>query len=215
MANFGLGRRRRLWAAAAGVALAAGATAPALAGPQHDSLGRQAPPIGHVFVLVLENEGYATTFGNPAADPYLAKSLPAEGALLTQYYGTGHESNDNYVAMVSGQGPNPQNQADCQIYDDFIGTTLPISGLLGWDGQAIGTGCVYPQDVRTVGNQLSDSGRSWKGYMQDMGNVPSREAQVCGHPALNSQDQTQSAVGGDAYVARHDPFVYFHSVVDD
>ena len=41
------------------------------------------PPVGHVFVIVLENEGYAATFGDPAADPYLAKTLPAKGVLLT------------------------------------------------------------------------------------------------------------------------------------
>lgn len=165
--------------------------------------------IGHVFVIMLENQSYAGTFGDPAADPYLARTLPAKGALLTNYYGTGHESNDNYVSMISGQGPNPQNQADCQIYDDFLGTGPLI------DGQAIGTGCVYPTSVPTVANQLSAKRLSWKGYMEDMGNVPSREAPVCGHPALNSQDKTQSAVAGDGYVSRHDPFVYFHSIVDN
>lgn len=167
------------------------------------------PAIGHVFVIVLENEGYSSTFGNPAADPYLAETLPQEGALLTQYYATGHVSNDNYIAMVSGQGPNPQNQSDCQIYDDFVGT-----GPL-YDGQAVGTGCVYPASVPTVANQLTAKGLTWKGYMQDMGNVAGREAPVCGHPALNSQDGTQSAVAGDGYVSRHDPFVYFHSIIDD
>lgn len=89
------------------------------------------PHVKHVFVIVLENENYASTFGDPAADPYLAKTLPAKGALLTQYYGTGHESNDNYIAMVSGEGPNPQNQADCQYFDDFVG-----SGATAVDGQA-------------------------------------------------------------------------------
>jgi phosphatidylinositol-3-phosphatase len=170
--------------------------------------------MGHVFVIVLENEGYGSTFGKPAADRYLAQTLPSLGALLTQYYGTGHESNDNYVSMISGQGPNPQTQADCQIYDDFVGTVLPRTGS-PWDGQAVGTGCVYPQNVQTIGNQLTENGYTWKGYMEDMGNVASREAPVCGHPALNSQDKTQSAVKGDGYVSRHDPFVYFHSIIDD
>ena len=68
---------------------------------------------------MLENEGYAATFGDPSADPYLATTLPASGALLTQYYGIGHFSNDNYIAMISGQAPNPLNQADCQSFADF------------------------------------------------------------------------------------------------
>jgi hypothetical protein len=168
------------------------------------------PPIRNVFVIVLENESYATTFGDPAADPYLARTLPSEGALLTQYYGTGHESNDNYISMISGQGPNPQSQGDCRLYDDFVG-----AGPTAVDGQAAGQGCVYPRSVQTIGNQLTENGLTWKGYMEDMGNDPVREAKTCGHPALDSQDGTQSPETGDGYVARHDPFVYFHSVIDD
>ena len=167
-------------------------------------------PVGHVFVIVLENEGYASTFGNPSADPYLAKTLPSKGVLLTNYYGIGHESNDNYIAMVSGQGPNVDTQGDCIFYSDFVGT--PPTAL---DQQAVGQGCVYPVPVQTIGNQLSENGLSWKGYMEDMGNIPSRESSTCGHPALNSQDGTQTAVAGDGYASRHDPFVYFHSIVDD
>lgn len=172
------------------------------------------PAVRHVFVIVLENEGYAATFGNPSSHTYLASTLPSQGALLTQYYATGHVSNDNYISMVSGQGPNPQNQGDCQIYSDFIGAQAPSAGS-PIDGQAIGSGCVYPSSVQTVANQLTARGLTWKGYMEDMGNVPSRESATCGHPSLNTQDKTQSAVAGDGYVTRHDPFVYFHSIVDD
>ena len=195
-------RRAGLAAVLLGAGLAAGS---ASVNAAHAST----PRVGHVFVIVLENKGYSATFGNPSADPYLARTLRSEGALLTQYFGTGHESNDNYISMVSGQGPNVQTQADCQIYDGFVGTGPLI------DGQAIGTGCVYPQQVQTIGNQLTENGLRWKGYMGDMGNVAGREATVCGHPALNSQDKTQSAVAGDGYATRHDPFVYFHSVIDN
>ena len=196
-------RSRWIGAAAAAAAGAAALVSPAVA------TGSTLPPVGHVFVIVLENKGYSNTFGSPAQDPYLAKTLVGQGALLTQYYGIGHESNDNYLAMVSGQAPNPQTQGDCQIYNDFTGagTVSP--------GQAVGTGCVYPSSVKTIGDQLVAKGLTWKGYMQDMGNVPSREPAACAHPALNSQDKTQSAVAGDAYATRHDPFVYFHSIIDN
>src|SRR5947207_543058 len=70
--------------------------------------------IGHVFVIVLENEDYDSTFAaSPPPSPYLATTLPAQGRLLTQYYGIGHYSLDNYIAMVSGQAPNTATQADC------------------------------------------------------------------------------------------------------
>lgn len=167
------------------------------------------PPVRHVFVIVLENQGYAATFGNPAADPYLAQALPAEGALLENYYATGHESNDNYVSLVSGQPPNAQNQADCPRFDNFTGALMLENGVES------GTGCVYPAEVPTIGNQLSAAKRPWKAYMQDMGNDPNREAAACGHPALEASDETQKAEAGDGYATRHDPFVYFHSVIDE
>ena len=172
------------------------------------------PAIRHVFVIVLENQSESATFGNPSADPYLAQTLPSLGAFVPNYYATGHVSNDNYISMVSGQAPNIQNQGDCQIYDQFLGVAPLVSGTgTPLDGQAIGTGCVYPTSVPTIAGQLTNAKFTWKGYMEDMGNVPSRESAVCGHPALNSQDGTQSAVTGDGYVTRHDPFVYFQSII--
>jgi hypothetical protein len=165
------------------------------------------PKPQHVFVIVLENEGFPVTFGAKSPAAYL-KMLARQGALLRNYYGIGHYSLDNYLAMVSGQAPNPITQADCQSFVDFAasGTTR--------DGQAIGTGCVYPSSVSTIVNQLEAKGLTWKGYMEDMGNDPSREAATCGHPAIGQPDGTQKAIKGDQYASRHDPFVYFHSIID-
>jgi phosphatidylinositol-3-phosphatase len=83
------------------------------------------------------------------------------------------------------------------------------------NGVETGTGCVYPAEVPTIGNQLSAAKRSWKAYMEDMGNDPNREAAACGHPALETTDETQKAEAGDGYASRHDPLVYFHSVIDE
>lgn len=165
------------------------------------------PHVRHIFVIVLENEDYASTFGDPAADPYLAQTLPAQGALLENYYATGHESNDNYVSLVSGQPPNVANQADCQTFREFTGASLLP------DGVESGEGCVYPAPVANIGTQLSAAGHKWNAYEQDMGNDPNREAAACGHPALGAKDETQHAVEGDGYATRHDPFVYFESVI--
>jgi hypothetical protein len=189
------------------LALLAPAAAPAASAATEAT---RLPPVRHVFVIVLENSGYTTTFGNPSADPYLAQTLPGAGALLRQYYGIGHASNDNYVAMISGQAPNPQNQGDCQVFSDFTGTGPVVA-----PGQAAGSGCVFPTSVATIGNQLAAEGLTWKAYLQDMGNDPAREQPVCAHPALNGQDHTQSAESGDGYATRHNPWVYFHSVIDD
>jgi phosphatidylinositol-3-phosphatase len=166
------------------------------------------PPIKHVWNIVLENEDYATTFGTPSSDPYLATTLPSEGALLENYYGIGHESNDNYIALVSGQPPNPDNQADCQVFGTFVPATVT-------NGIEDGVGCVYPSSIENIGNQLTAKGLSWKAYEQDMGKVATRELAACGHPTLDSPDKTQDAVEGDGYATRHDPFVYFESVINN
>jgi len=166
------------------------------------------PPIKHVFVLVLENKDQAKTFAADSPAPYLAHTLRQRGQYLPNYFGVTHFSLGNYVAMVSGQGSNPQTQSDCQFYTDFA------PGLIGADGQAMGSGCVYPSSVKTVADQLEARGLGWKGYMEDMGNDPAREPATCGHPAVNTQDKTQSAKKGDQYAARHNPFVYFHSLID-
>ena len=83
------------------------------------------------------------------------------------------------------------------------------------DGQITDSGCVFPTSVSTLANQLDQAHLSWKGYMEDMGNIASRESAVCGHPAVGSPDLTERAVAGDGYATRHDPFVYFHSIIDD
>ncbi len=166
------------------------------------------PAIRHVFIIVLENKGYATTFGPNSPAPYLAKTLVAQGALLSRYYGIGHASLDNYLAMISGQAPNPATQNDCHTFVDVA------PGEPARHGQVKGTGCVYPRSVSTISDQLSTAGLSWKGYMEDMGNDPQREAASCGHPALGTDDRTQRAEAGDQYASRHDPFVYFHSIID-
>jgi hypothetical protein len=194
----------RAWVA--GLAIAS-ALVVALA-PAPSSGSSTLPPIRHVWIIILENENSTTSFGAGSAAPYLAQTLTSMGQYLPNYYGIGHASNDNYIAMISGQGPNPQNQADCQDYDDFE------PGTMGPNGQAIGTGCVYPSWVQTIAGQLNAAGYTWKAYEQDMGNTPSRESATCGHPELNTPDGTQEATTTDQYATRHDPFVYFHSIID-
>jgi hypothetical protein len=165
------------------------------------------PPVKHVFVVVLENENADLTFGPGTKAPYLARALPAQGQFVPNYYAVTHLSLGNYIAMVSGQGSNPDTQADCQFFSDVT------PGAIGPDGQALGAGCVYPAAIRTVADQLSAKGLTWKGYMEDMGNTPGRPA-TCRHPAIGSQDDTQQAKKGQQYAARHNPFVYFHSIID-
>jgi hypothetical protein len=175
--------------------------------PTKGSYTQAGPKPGHVFIIVLENEGYDVTFG--ANSPATFLRTPAQqGALLPNYYGIGHYSLDNYIALVSGQAPNPATQADCRSFVNFAATGTTKHG------QAIGMGCVYPSSVSTIVNQVEAKRLTWKGYMEDMGNDPNRESATCGHPVIDQPDGTQKAVAGDQYASRHDPFVYFHSIID-
>jgi phosphatidylinositol-3-phosphatase len=171
--------------------------------------------IRHVFVIVLENEGFDVTFGPNSKAPFLSKVLTSQGVLLSQYFGTGHASLDNYIAMISGQAATPETRNDCFVFADF-----KLTGITP-DGQAIGSGCVYPPSINTLADQLKAAGKTWHGYMGDMGNDPKRESATCGHAQLNQIDNTESAEApspavplGDQYAARHNPFVYFHSIID-
>ena len=74
---------------------------------------------------------------------------------------------------------------------------------------------MYPATVKTVADQLEAERLSWKGYMEDMGDDPVRDgATTCAHPAIGTPDRTQQASAVDQYATRHNPFVYFHSVID-
>ena len=180
---------------------------PSPARPAHETL----PPIHHVFVLLLENQSYGVTFGSHSPASYLARTLPARGALLTHYYAIGHASLGNYIALVSGQAPNLATQLDCSNYVDFRAS----APALDEHGQLPGHGCVYPRSVVSLPDQLEAAGLSWRAYMEDMGKNPAREPATCGHVPLGAAETTNLASGGDQYAAKHDPFVYFHSIIDD
>lgn len=175
----------------------------------------QAPPgtshIRHVFLIVLENESFATSFSADSAAPYLAHTLTSQGLLLRRYYAIGHNSLGNYIALVSGQAPNEDTQGDCLRYTDFA----PAQPRIDAHGQALGRGCVYPPSVKSLPDQLESAGLTWKGYMEDMGKDPTRERRTCGHGVLGQFDRLQFATRTDQYASKHDPFVYFHSIIDD
>jgi phosphatidylinositol-3-phosphatase len=149
------------------------------------------PTVGHVFVINLENKSYAKTWGTRSAAKYLNDKLVPMGQLLTQYYGTSHASLGNYITQISGQPSNPATDGDCAVFTEYRN----------------GRGCVYPSSVQTIADQLDGAGRSWKSYQEDM-RTP------CRHPRIGDRDTTLVARRDDMYATRHNPFVYFHSIID-
>ncbi len=198
---------------------------------------RAALPVGaikHIFVIEFENEGFDATFGSGSPATYLNGVLRKHGELLANYYAIGHDSLDNYIAEISGQAPTLDTQADCadngfSFADVTPGTPTPDPATD--PGQVTGSGCVYPASVATIAAQLDHKDppnpkthlAAWRGYDQDMGNSPSRDGGTpdpsggtdCAHPASGATDTAEVATATDQYTTRHNPFVWFHSVIDN
>jgi hypothetical protein len=103
----------------------------------------------------------------------------------------------------------------------------------------VGDGCVYPppttttKGAQTIGDQLDALYVSlgtkpekihWREYAEDMGFDTPRDHGVfdpngtgndCAHPAIGGNDLTNTAEAVDQYADRHNPWIYFHSVIDD
>jgi phosphatidylinositol-3-phosphatase len=153
------------------------------------------PPVGHVFVIVLENKTFADTFGptGQVNAPYLNNTLVPMGELLTRYYGTGHNSADNYMAMVAGQPPTPESKNDCpDPLKPIADVAVPPYGIAQSDG------CDYPARFRTIGDQLTDRGLTWRGYNTG---IPSPCSLLKNNPAPNTH-----------YARKHNPWVFFRSL---
>jgi hypothetical protein len=185
------------------------------------------PPFRHVWTIVLENSGVYTSFGlGQAAAPYLARTLPGLGAFVPNYFGIGHSSLDNYIAMTSGQAPNSDTQNDCTDPSQ-LGAGDPTYHLDG-AGQAIGAvGCTYQLDVPDLAGQLRQAHRSWKAYNETMDANPGVDRTRCQGPDTytggvyhNTHDPYANSVTGgqpnaDEYRSKHNPWVYYHDVTDN
>ena len=143
------------------------------------------PRYDHVFTIVLENENFSSSWTG-RQDPYL-QSLRTHGVFADQYFGTGHQSADNYITMTSGQPATPLFDQDCSSW-----------------GACESFEKAWPDGGRNIADQIDDSGQSWKAYMDSM-------ATPCQHgPAGLASDPYQTG-----YATRHDPFVYFPSIVEN
>ncbi|WP_058726749.1 hypothetical protein [Curtobacterium luteum] len=168
------------------------------------STGLRPGQVKHVWLIILENKSYDATFTGLNQNSYLWKTLPAQGVLLKNSFGTGHYSMDNYISMVSGQGPQADTQSDCNVVDTRFGSNRSIiragedagqvrslanasqpSGANAPDGS---NGCTYPHATPTLFNQLDAAHKTWKGYAQDLGAQPGREDGTCGAPGTTENN---------------------------
>ena len=148
------------------------------------------PRYDHVFTIVLENENYAATWDTPGpggVSTYL-QSLRSSGAFADEYFGTGHVSADNYIAMTSGQPPTPLFDSDCAV---------------SWGACELFEKA-WPDGGRSIADQVEAKNLTWKGYMDSM-------ATPCQHPAVTAIPDPYQA----GYATRHNPFVYYPPIVEN
>jgi hypothetical protein len=160
------------------------------------------PKVGHVFEIALSTGSYAAAFGHGSAAPYL-RSLAAKGTLLSGYASLGRGELADDLAMVSGQAPNADTSAGCTKYVEF-----PQKVVANSHGMVPGRGCVYPETALTIGDQVSAKGHEWKAYVADMGTA------TCTHPNSDAVDDAALPGTDPGYDTHHNPFIYFHSLLD-
>ena len=98
-------------------------------GPAQCVISATGTPVGavkHVWLIILENKSYDETFTGLNQNSYLWQTLPQQGALLTNYYGTGHFSMDNYISLMSGQAPSYDVQDDCSTVASMTNSNAGI-----------------------------------------------------------------------------------------
>jgi hypothetical protein len=126
------------------------------------------PEVKHLFVIMLGENGFEESFGPTSPAPYLQKTLPEQGELLTNYYGVAQGKLSNQVALLSGQGPNPELVAECPAPTpaDIVPGTIKAE-TAATTKQVEGNGCVFPAPVETLPGQLAAKELKWKAYVEE------------------------------------------------
>ncbi len=164
--------------------------------------------VKHVFVVMLDDQSYASAFGDSSPAHYLTGTLEPQGELLVRYYAIAHEALANEIALLSGQGPTEATAVDCPTYSE-----ISPAGA-GADGQVLGQGCVYPSSTQTLIGQLTAKSLPWRAYIEGTDEGASTPP-ACSHPAAGAADPSASLTPGASappYQTWRNPFVYFASI---
>jgi hypothetical protein len=176
------------------------------------------PPIKHVWVIALSEVNLGAALADPNADPYLAKQLAPKGALLSDFTLSASSALGNGIALLSGQSVNLDTEQNCPSYIELQPPEISAAS-----GLAEGVGCVYPAAVKTLPDELTAAGLTWKAYVQGMATSqsgsgtptqPATPLLTCRHPEPGATDPNHAPLPGDPYLSFRNPFVYFHSLLD-
>jgi hypothetical protein len=185
--------------------------APGSASPTPAASTSTLPSIGHVWVISLTGQDARTAFAATSGSTYLSRDLPAQGALLSGYAPVGASALANDIALLSGQPPNPDTEANCPTATDVTpGTIDAATGLVN------GSGCIYPAATQTLAGQLTNAGRSWRTYVEGLANPCEPPAAPTTAPAVPgpTAGSDPPAVTAPATATARDPFPHFRALLD-
>ena len=145
----------------------------------------------HIFLIMMENEGASSIFGNTSEAPYLNQLANSYG-VAPHYFGITHPSLPNYLAAISGDFQG--------IWDDCAAgstsTCAPSAFGSSLTSREIASASQRPHMFNglTLVDQLEARHMTWKAYMQSLPSVGF------------TGDST------DVYAQKHDPFMYFSHI---
>jgi hypothetical protein len=180
---------------------------------QHAAQAAAKGSLTHIFVIMMENEGDAQIYGNTADAPYI-NALTAKYAVAQHYYGVTHPSLPNYLAALSGsfQGVWDDCKAGAAVTcapQEFMSGS-PYNGTLLTKAQiASATARPHLFGGQTLVDQLEAHKLTWKAYMESMPSV-----------GYTGEYYPVDTVGGKKvprklYAEKHNPFMYFSSIVNN
>ncbi|HEY6398348.1 MAG TPA: alkaline phosphatase family protein [Solirubrobacteraceae bacterium] len=157
------------------------------------------PHYQHIVEIMMENQIYGTIIGNRSAPNINA--LANRYGLATRYFGVTHPSEPNYVASIGGSyfGIQDDNQFYC------------TPALASTDPNCAGTTVNHTVSERSLADQLTAAGMTWKGYFQNLPYVDPSHVVRSG-PNANGPYAFKWPSNTDAlYASKHNPFVNFTS----
>ncbi|HZU00835.1 MAG TPA: alkaline phosphatase family protein [Ktedonobacteraceae bacterium] len=141
----------------------------------------------HVAVILMENRSYDDIFGAGKANFPQVNALAAQYAYATNYYGVGHPSLPNYLALLSGSSQGVTSD----------GTPQAVGG---------------PFAGPTLVDELASAGISWRAYFEGMPNAGYTGGDTSGYAqhhnpfiyyssVIGSKSQLDNIVPADGFAA--------------
>ena len=165
--------------------------------------------------------------GAVARCPIWRTRLRPQGELLSNYTLLTDKGLPNYIGMIGGQSPNALTSSNCTTLHRLSrGTPSPTA-----TGNVAGDGCIYPTQAINLADQLFSSRFNWGaihgGHGQagagrpggDRSGQPTPELRPPGRERGRPTQDVRKAdpstgYAGSGYAVRHNPFAYFHSLLD-